>query len=365
MIDLLPDLRTSRREVVLGPADSLPVPTVGSCFFVVATMNNLRQTASPFLGVHRLKLPGWLTELRLVPTSDTTDAQVRKMKKAHATQVREINEQARYARLNWIFDLCPRLHWVTGELLQRGDKSTHHFFVLSGDARDRHFQLNVVSGNWVLPGKPLDGKAPKFEPEEHAALVYAQHEHGGVFVTVYPHSSASGKLDKGHFIIDFVPSPDHLAGIRGDARIRRHLATFLKVARRSMVTHGFSKDDYLNRLSRCSEQYESLYASRDDARRAWNDSRIALGTGLIGGLIASSVIPMLPMIGSEARATIKEHQDSCAVQHYSATICAQHYPRDRMDKLAADGLTTGNVLIGTAVISLLLIRGMQGLFRRR
>lgn len=319
----------------------------------------------PFHGVHRLKLPGWLTKPCLVPTSDSTNTHVRKIKKAHATQVRDINDKARYARQNWVFDLYPRLHRVTGELLQRDEKSSHYFFVLSENARDRHFQLNAVSGNWVLPVKPLDGKAPKFEREEHAALVYAQHEHGGVFVTVYPHSSASGKLDKGHFIIDFAPSPDHLAGSRGDARIRRHLATFLKVARRSMVTRGFSKDDYLDRLSRYSERYESLYASRDDARRAWTDSRVALGTGLIGGLIASSVIPMLPVIGSEARATIREHQDSCAVQHYTAVTCAQHFPRDRMDKLAADGLTTGNVLIGTAVISLLVIRGMQGLFRRR
>ncbi len=36
-----------------------------------------------------------------------------------------------------------------------------------------------------------------------------------------------------------------------------------------------------------------------------------------------------------------------------------------MDRLAGDGLTTVNVLIGTAVISLLVIRGLQGLFRRR
>lgn len=77
--------------------------------------------------------------------------------------------------------------------------------------------------------KPVDGKLAAFQREEHAALVYIQHEHGGVFVTAYPHSSSSGKLDKAHFIIDYVSSPDHLAGIRGDARIQRHLTTFLKV----------------------------------------------------------------------------------------------------------------------------------------
>lgn len=295
----------------------------------------------------------------------SNDMLVRKIKEAHATQVREISDKALYARLNWIFDLHPRLHRVTGELLQRKEKFPYHFFVLSEIARDHHFQLNAVSGNLVSAIKPLDGKEPKFEREQHAALVYSQHEHGGVFVTVYPHSSASGKLDKGHFIIDFASTPDHLAGSRGDARIRRHLATFLEVARRSMVTRGFSKDHFLDRLSRHSEQYESLYASRDDARRAWNDSRVALGTGLIGGLIASSVIPMLPMVGAEARARIKEHQDYCTVHHYSATICAQHFPHDRMDKLAANGLTTGNVLLGAAVISVLVIRGMQQLFRRR
>lgn len=92
---------------------------------------------------------------------------------------------------------------------------------------------------------------------------------------------------------------------------------------------------------------------------------MALGAGLIGGLIASSVIPMLPQIGADARASVRDHQVSCAAHHYSVMTCAQQYPRDRMDKLAADGLTTGNVLIGTAVISLLVIRGMQGLFRRR
>jgi hypothetical protein len=133
-----------------------------------------------------------------------------------------------------------------------------------------------------------------------------------------------------------------------------------------MVRHGFSKDAYLERLSRYSERYESLYASRDDARRAWSDSRVALGTGLIGGLIASSLIPMLPVIGTEARVRIKEHQEVCAVHHhYTVTTCAQYFPLERMDKLAADGLTTGSVLIGTAVISLLVIRGLQGLFRRR
>lgn len=262
-------------------------------------------------------------------------------------------------------DLYPRLHRVTGPLLQRDGVSSHYFFVSSEDAREHHFQLNAVSGNMVSAFRPLDGRAPKFEREQHAALVYAQHEHGGVVVTVYPHSSASGKLDKRYFIIDYVPSPNDLAGSRGDARIGRHLATFLKVARRSMVTYGFGKDDYLDRLSRYSERYESLYESRDDARRAWSDSRVALGTGLIGGLIASSLIPMLPAIGAEARARLKAHQGFCTAQHYSAMTCAQHFPRDWMDRLAGDGLTTVNVLIGTAVISLLVIRGLQGLFRRR
>jgi hypothetical protein len=55
--------------------------------------------------------------------------------------------------------------------------------VLSESARERHFQLNAVSGNMVSAVKPVDGKSPMLEREEHAALVYAQHEHGGVFVT--------------------------------------------------------------------------------------------------------------------------------------------------------------------------------------
>lgn len=130
------------------------------------------------------------------------------------------------------------------------------------------------------------------------------------------------------------------------------------------MTHGFSKGHFLDRLSHHSESYESLYESRDDARRAWNDSRVALGTGLIGGLIASSVIPMLPVIGAEAQTSLREHREYCAAPHFTATICAQHFPLDRIDKVAANGLTTGNVLLGTIVISVLVIRGLQQLFRR-
>jgi hypothetical protein len=243
--------------------------------------------------------------------------------------------------------------------------SSHPFFVLSEGAHERHFQLNAVSGNWVTALGPLDGRARRPEQEENAALVYSQNEHGGIMVTVHPHASARGKLDKGHFVIGYYPSPDHLAGSRGDALICHHLATFLKVARRSMVTHGFGKDDYLERLSRRSERYESLYASRDDARRAWSDSRVALGTGLIGGLIASSIIPLLPTIGTEARARFSEHQQLCAVQHYNATVCAQNFPDDRWGKWVGDRLTAVSVLIGTAVVSGLVMWYLRRLFRRR
>jgi hypothetical protein len=109
-------------------------------------------------------------------------------------------------------------------------------------------------------------------------------------------------------------------------RMRKHIALFLE------------------KLGKASDCYESMFAIRSEARKAWANAQIALGAGLSGGLIASTIIPFAQRYGSEkwALATAAEITSENFVPYLS-----QRRLRPRSPKLRRKSPGRRNVSSGT------------------
>jgi len=203
--------------------------------------------------------------------------------------------------------------------------------------------------------------------EEDASLVYSMHQSGAVFATISPHSSAWSKWEKRSYVVDFIRSPSDLAGPVGDKRVRKHIALFLEVAHRSMAVSSISDDGFIEKLGKSSDRYESVFATRSEARRAWADAQIALGAGLLGGLIASTIIPFAQSYGSEKRALATAVETTCKnfVQYASERACNLAHPNYVVVRWVGEILSTGNLLLTALVISLVTVVIMTKILRQR
>lgn len=289
-------------------------------------------------------------------------------KQAHLARGSQVVERSRIAHLNWFADLYPRLVRLSEPFTQGSERFPHLFFTPSEPTRSYHFQLNAVSTKILRP-LVVDDSEHKVSHirEEDATLVYSMHQSGAVSVTISPHSSEWSKWEKKYYVVDFIRSPSDLAGPVGDKRIRKHIALFLEVAHRSMAVNGISDDGFIERLGKSSDRYESVFATRVEARRAWADAQIALGAGLLGGLIASTIIPFAQSYGSEKRALATAVETACKTfaSYASERACNLAHPTYVVDHWIGEVLSTGNLLVIALAISLVTVVIMTRILRQR
>lgn len=153
--------------------------------------------------------------------------------------------------------------------------------------------------------------------EKSASLVYSPSYNGSVVVIVYPHKSeASEPLYKedDYYIIDLVSTSDFFTGIEGCARIRKHLNIFSD-------TCGYTHFEYMpdrksehliNKLIKSHNKFRSMYSSYNEKRQAELNANMALGAGLVAGLIASSIFPLGLAYGDHETALVKEIIERCS-----------------------------------------------------
>lgn len=192
-------------------------------------------------------------------------------------------------------------------------------------------------------------------------------QNGSIVVRVYPHSSQWSKWEKDSYVVDFLNSPSDLGGPAGDRRIRKHITLFLKVAYRSMALSRVRNDRFVENLARSDDKYERVYATRSEARKSWDDAQIALGAGLLGGLIASTIIPFAQNYGSEKRIRAAGVEASCReflpyVSENACTLAQADYVADRW---VGSLLSTGNLLLAAITITLVTVVIMKRILRQR
>lgn len=266
---------------------------------------------------------------------------------------------ARYAEINWVVDLEPRLTRLTAAFIDR-QGFPHRYFVSHLGPRSFQFQVNAVCSNSVRR-LMRDESAPQSSTwEEHAALVYSMHANGTISVTLYPHRSEWGHWEKKSYTIAVYESPYALMGALGNKRILKHIQLFLEVAKRSMAIGPIRDDRFIVRLGKRSDRYEAMYSSRAEERHALSNAAVGLGAGLLGGLIASTIMPFLQALGKDMRDSVAQVKSVCSGpgipnQH----ACEVSYPTYVPDQFLGSLLTTGNLLVAALVLSIVTILLMK------
>lgn len=144
----------------------------------------------------------------------------------------------------------------------------------------------------------------RYFKESNAKLIYSMNVDGSVAVILYPHKSEIHRSKLDHYLIDMIENSAQIASQVGRSRINKHLKRFKLISDITNVRRHPQKQDLkaINKLLKTHKKFSSLYENYAEERKVSQQADIAFGTGLAGGLIASSIVPMLISFGDSSRA---------------------------------------------------------------
>lgn len=272
---------------------------------------------------------------------------------------------ARYAELNWVVDLQPRLARLTAAFIDR-QGFPQSYFVSPLEPRSFQFQVNAVCSYSLRRLKRDESELQSSIPEGHSVLVYSMHANGSISVALYPHCSEWGRWEKESYTIAVYESPYALMGALGNKRILKHIQLFLEVAKRSMAIGPIRDDRFIARLGKRSDRYDAMYSSRAEERHALSNAEVGLGAGLLGGLIASTIMPFLQALGEDMRDSVAQVKSFCSKPEIlNQHACEVGNPTYLADQFLGSLLTTGNLLVAALVLSIVTILLMKRSLRGR
>jgi hypothetical protein len=271
---------------------------------------------------------------------------------------------AKASELTWRVDVHTRLLSLAETL--RESRTARHIF--EGAATDSAWNglpgFEIVGISETLYSRTSRSFLPQenvsFEQEKLASLRYEMNPDGSIAVIVTPHSSPLHKLTESHFLIDFARSSHAFTGDCGNRRLRRHISPFLFLCDASHGTScpSPSTGSYLRKIQRKSNKYRDLYnGSYTQRRKDERDTDIALGTGLAGGLVASTLLPLARDAGSNARQRLVDLK--CDGSHYIEAQCTANSFVVR-DHFVSTTFTTESVLF----VGLVMFVGVLVFIRR-
>lgn len=273
------------------------------------------------------------------------------------------NFSAQASKLTWKFDIQERLESLAKQL--EGTSTPRHTFASSA-ARSAWndlpgFEIVGTSESEYSPTTrwPTRGKEASFAQEEPASLRYEMNPDGSVAVLLTPHSNPLRTLNEKIFLIDWVKSSHAFAGEWGNHRLSLHISAFLRLCD---VSHGLtlpsrSSGRYLRKLQRKSDKFRNLYGSYTQKRKAERDADIAIGTGLAGGLVASTLLPLARDAGDNARKRLIHRK--CDDQHFMEARCSSEAYAVR-DRFISSVFTTESVFL----VGLVMFVGVLMFIRR-
>lgn len=252
---------------------------------------------------------------------------------------------AYYARLTWSSDIRGLVLDSLRHCVQEQESSLYTFSIPDPDAQYGYPLTLHVSSPFE---SSLDHEARK--RETHGALHYSIADNGMIVVVIYPHSSASGSVNRPEYRIDELRSPYGLAGAAGRARVRRHVAKLLTLSEMSAIHHVPDRrsEKFLDRLGRRTDKYIKVHDDTRDRLRAAFGIEVALGTGLAAGMVSAS-ISLLTQFGKEESQKAMNIAKTCnEAASRSRCLDAYHYI---LHANTASYLTTPAMLIGVWMIA--------------
>jgi hypothetical protein len=255
---------------------------------------------------------------------------------------RYLELNAYFSKLTWNSDARRNVERFLEEAVAEQEGSRYEFRLIAPPKEHTsNLTLHVFS---PFQSAMHSDQASSFE--KPAALHYALTDNGSVFVTIYPHSSSGGHLDESSFVIDIFRSANELAGAAGRSHVRRHLKHLLKL---SLVSSIYYIPDqrsgmYISTLSRKTDKFSRTFENARARLKASFAMEVALGTGLIAGLLSSS-IALLLQFGTDERKKVTEIITSCNKNAASIRTCFSVSDYD-LHQRAAQYFTTPWLLLG-------------------
>jgi len=284
-------------------------------------------------------------------------------------KIKKARAKAYYSTLNWKCDLKFRLQKAIAPLLECANQE-QYFIISDNEERPPRFEISAYA-NCFYP--PALGEADTCiaSSEEPASLVYSMHVNGSIVVSIYPHNSKWSKMgrDSGYTIAAY-RSADELGGNVGDAKIARHLDLFIKVSAASVASRPPSRrtEKLLMLLEKKNSRYSSIYSSTKEHKQTMLNAELGLAAGLIGGLIASTILPLSQTFGKEKLDNAEKHKAECTQTFPSdlkmRALCLNQ-PNYELDSVIGNYLSTGVILTAAIVIAFLLTFLMRNRLRSR
>lgn len=163
--------------------------------------------------------------------------------------------------------------------------------------------IDLHSDRFFRPVNCEDRKHCSLEREKPASLIIGIHPNGTVSFHAFGCSTSYSSVDSDGFFLTLLDCSQDLAGKSGEQRIRRALSLFSKLSAISLTENAPTKASgrFITKLESRSSKFKFLYATSADARRVKASQYMGFAGGLAGGLISSSVFPLLVTTGESLR----------------------------------------------------------------
>lgn len=221
-------------------------------------------------------------------------------------RTRSLLERSRYSLITWKVE-------ARSALLQEIEQFSWPsiFRRVEVPVNDETIRVDLHSDRFFIPVSSNDRTKVAVERENPATLTVGIHPNGTISFHVTGFSTSHASVDGDGFTISYFECSQELAGRTGRKRIRRVLSEFLKLALISLteVAPTRSSGRFIERLSNRSSRFKFLYTTSDEARRVKASQYMGFAGGLAGGLISSSVFPLLVSVGQ----SLKEQKRSVPI----------------------------------------------------
>jgi hypothetical protein len=140
----------------------------------------------------------------------------------------------------------------------------------------------------------------------------------------------------------------------------------------SSTTPSKQSARFISKLRKKSEEFQAVFESEAEARRKYVEHDAALGVGLIGGLIASTILPLSRDAGHDAGLRAESALTKCSEEMkdfkgpdkdnlVALCLSSRNYG---LDKGISEALSSGHVAFGSLVLAIVSLLIVRRIFRR-
>lgn len=266
--------------------------------------------------------------------------------------------EASYSNLNWRIELKTA---IATQAKAYSWNSSVRFVEIPRE--DVAFQLDLHTDRFFVarPNKddpPAGSKrrVRRIESERPASLVASIHPNGSVIFMISGHRSYYANTAYGNFIVGYFEKSWELSGQIGQRRINRILSLFESLSLYTLTERcpDARSERFLKKLESRSDRYRSVYENSAVARRERISREAALAAGLTGGLISSTVFPLLAVLGKESSEKASKIELMCKEAKGLISQCfeANNY---RFFDVAGTLLSTPSVLVISLILTVVAL----------